>query len=297
LLDRREEGGRHLQGVPPTPTRRRAGWPEALSAAVEAALARGQEWPPEGVSRADWARVLTARRAEHDLEAAELRVLGPTLAPGQVLLCLDEVLTPARAPGQFHELRTACLLTHDARRYLSGVGDTFLVQVLALVRACRERSLLVLADGARWIRTFFERSLAYLPQATLLLDWHHLKEKCRDLIGRLAPSRAAKLRLVQRVLCRLWRGEVPRALRLLEAYRPYARHQSALDELLGYLRARAEWIPNYRERRRRCEYIGSGLVEQANDRIVARRQKNRGMRWSARGSVKCGSTCWVQTAE
>jgi hypothetical protein len=80
LLDRREEGGRHLRGLPPTPARRRAGWPEALSAAVEAALARGQEWPPEGVSRADWARVLTARQAEHELGAAELRVLGPTLA-------------------------------------------------------------------------------------------------------------------------------------------------------------------------------------------------------------------------
>jgi hypothetical protein len=285
LLERREEGGCRLRGLPPAPARRRPGWPEALSAAVEAALARGQDWPPEGVSRADWARVLTARRAEHELGAAELRVLGPTLAPGQVLLALDEVLTPARAPGQFHELRTACLLTHDARRYLSGVGDTFLVQVLALVRACQGRSLLVLADGARWIRTFFERSLAYLPQASLLLDWHHLKEKCRDLIGRLAPTRPAKLRLVQRVLCRLWRGEVPRALRLLEAYRPHARNQSALDELLGYLRARAPWIPNYRERRRQCEYIGSGLVEQANDRIVARRQKSGGMRWSARGSV------------
>ena len=228
--------------------------------------------------------MLTVRRAEQALGVAELRVLGPTLAPGQVLLCLDEVLTPARAPGQFHELRTACLVTHDARRYLSGVGDTFLVQVLALVRACQERALLVLADGARWIRTFFERSLAHLPQATLLLDWPHLKEKCRDLISRLAPRRPAKLRLVQRVLCRLWSGEVPRALRLLEAYRPHAQSE-CLEEVLGYLRAWAEWIPDYRERRQRYEYIGSGLVEQANDRIVARRQKNRGRRWSARSSV------------
>jgi hypothetical protein len=30
--------------------------------------------------------------------------------------------------------------------------------------------------------------------------------------------------------------------------------------------------------------IGSGLGEQANDRIVARRQKQRGMQWGARSS-------------
>ncbi len=43
---------------------------------------------------------------------------------------------------------------------------------------------------------------------------------------------------------------------------------------------RAEWIPNYRQRRREQQYIGSGQVEKANDVLVARRQKHRGMQWS-----------------
>ncbi len=34
-------------------------------------------------------------------------------------------------------------------------------------------------------------------------------------------------------------------------------------------------------RRIEQRYIGSGQVEKANDLIVARRQKNRGMQWSA----------------
>ena len=50
--------------------------------------------------------------------------------------------------------------------------------------------------------------------------------------------------------------------------------------MIAYLRARADWIPNYRERRRGQQYIGSGHVEKANDLLVARRQKNRGMQWS-----------------
>jgi hypothetical protein len=37
-----------------------------------------------------------------------------------------------------------------------------------------DRSLLVVADGAAWIRTFYRDYLARLPQAEMLLDWHHL---------------------------------------------------------------------------------------------------------------------------
>ena len=62
--------------------------------------------------------------------------------------------------------------------------------------------------------------------------------------------------------------------------RDQAKHAEALEELIAYLRARADWIPNYRERRREQQYIGSGHVEKANDLLVARRQKNRGMQWS-----------------
>ena len=59
------------------------------------------------------------------------------------------------------------------------------------------------------------------------------------------------------------------------------KNEAKLDELIGYLQARQPWIPNYRQRRIERKYIGSGHVEKANDLIVARRQKNRGMQWSA----------------
>src|SRR4051794_23903420 len=72
---------------------------------------------PEGVSWADWERVLAARRAKATIDLPTLRGLGPKIAPGQVLLTLDEVLTPARESGRFHEVRTACLCTTECRRY------------------------------------------------------------------------------------------------------------------------------------------------------------------------------------
>ena len=67
---------------------------------------------------------------------------------------------------------------------------------------------------------------------------------------------------------------------MLEAQRAETKNAAKLDELIGYLRARELWIPNYRQRRIEQRYIGSGHVEKANDLIVARRQKNRGMQWS-----------------
>ncbi len=79
---------------------------------------------------------------------------------------------------------------------------------------------------------------------------------------------------------RLWAGQVAAAVSLLERYRRHAKDEGALDGLIGYLQARAEWIPNYRQRRREQQYIGSGQVEKANDLLVARRQKRGGMQWS-----------------
>jgi hypothetical protein len=89
---------------------------------------------------------------------------------------------------------------------------------------------------------------------------------------------------LRRVYRRLWAGQVAAAVRWLEGYRALARNAAVLDELIGYLQARAAWIPNYRARRRARQYIGSGQVEKANDRLVARRQKRKGMAWSLASS-------------
>ena len=63
-----------------------------------------------------------------------------------------------------------------------------------------------------------------------------------------------------------------------------ARCRCCLDELIGYLQARASYSPNDHERRRAQQYIGSGHVAKANDLLVARRQKRQGRHWSAQTS-------------
>jgi hypothetical protein len=152
------------------------------------------------------------------------------------------------------------------------------------VHACVKRSLLVVADGAAWIRTFYRDYLARLPEAEMLLDWHHLAQKCRELARNITPERWPRARLLCRLFRTLWRGDVPRARRVLHRRRPQAADPQALKALAAYLQARVAWIPDYGARHRQRRYIGNGLGEKANDRIVARRQKRRGMRWGVQTS-------------
>ena len=71
-----------------------------------------------------------------------------------------------------------------------------------------------------------------------------------------------------------------RSIEELEAYRPQAKNETALEALIGYLDQRRTFIPDDAQRRRERRYIGSGQEEKANDLIVARRQKRKGMHWS-----------------
>lgn len=269
------------QLVSPTQPRRRAGWPAELSAAVDKALQDGLAAPPEGVSRADWERVLHVRRQEAALPVEALRQLGPQVQPEQTLVTMDEVLTRAVGKRHFWEIRTARVSTPAGTRYLSGTGPALLRQLLVLLLLCAVRwpALLVVADGARWTRTWFGELCAVLPGSALILDWWHLCKRCRELASMACRGRKAKVALLRPIYRHLWQGEVAAAVALLEAYRPEARNLDRLEEWITYLRERTPYIPNYRERRRTCQYIGSGAVEKVNDLLVARRQKGEGMRW------------------
>jgi hypothetical protein len=173
-------------------------------------------------------------------------------------------------------------MTAEGYRYLSGVGTAFLRQLQVAVLLCLGplRSLLLIADGARSFRSFFSEILAALADTTMILDWHHLKQKCHDLSSRICRGKAAKARLLCRLYRRLWCGNVLAALGVLEAERSETKNEAKLDELMRYLQARQAWIANYRQRRIERKYISSAHVEKANDLILARRQKNRGMHWS-----------------
>jgi hypothetical protein len=114
----------------------------------------------------------------------------------------------------------------------------------------------------------------------MILDWYHLHQKCRAFCRWICADPLERAKLLRRLAGRLWQGNVPSALRLLNRYRARTKDTNALDRFVAYLQTRQAWIPNYRQRRIERHYIGSGQAEKANDRLVAKRQKVGGRQWS-----------------
>ena len=152
--------------------------------------------------------------------------------------------------------------------------------LLLLLGIGRHRSLLFIADGARWIRNFFLDKLSEASHTEMILDWYHLRKKGYQFGSMICRGKVAKGKFLATLYYYLWRGNVDEAVRFLQAYAEQAKNIEKLDELINYLQARQPFIPDYQARRRQQQYIGSGHAEKGNDLIVARRQKRQGMHWS-----------------
>lgn len=276
--------------------RRHPAWPGELHGIVQQALAEESATPPEGVSQNDWDRVIAyQKQARDEVGVSDLMRLGPKVGDSQVVASVDGIQVRRPQKRRFHELRTAKVVTAKGYRYVSGANASFLGYLLLLIRICLPEGgfLTLLADGAHWIGEFYMECLHYIEHGELILDWYHLaKKKCKELCCMIARGREAKDALLNSLKLKLWHGKVADAISILEDYRPQARNEKKLDELIGYLRKHQEEIPDYNERRIHCQFNGSAHVEKANDLLVARRQKHQGMHWSLETS---DSLCALKT--
>jgi hypothetical protein len=50
-----------------------------------------------------------------------------------------------------------------------------------------------------FVRSFFTDTLAALANKVMILDWHHLEQKCLDLSSRICQGKTAKAQLLQRL--------------------------------------------------------------------------------------------------
>ena len=278
------------------PPRRGPAWSERIVRAVEEAL-NTQAWdrPPKGVTEADWERIVTqVRQKEGVKDVRELAHLGPQLRPSDLLVVLDGIVVRGRKKGSRLELRVAHLQTTEGHRYVTGTGETFLDKVFAAIQALggEKRSLIMLGDGARWIRDFFEIRLAAFPNKELVLDWYHLTKKCKELLSMVTRGRQQRRDLLRQLMPLLWEGKVEQAITILQGLRQTARREDKLDELIAYLQKHRPYIPNYKQRRRRCQFNSSNAAERACNVLVAHRQKHKSMHWILQGA---DALCALQT--
>lgn len=273
--------------LPATEPRGRAAWPAALQEAVATVLDQPDPSPPEGVCRADWDRVLEARRAEQATGSApsppaKLRRLGPQVEPEQIVVAVDEVLVRRPEKRLFWEHRVARVATTAGYRYVTGSGDSFLRTLLVLLALCggRRWPVTLLSDGAEWLRLWLPELRRQLGNVTWILDWYHLRRKVAYRCTEMGRQREERREFTRAALRPLLRGDVIAAVDYLRTLAGNTRNEKARAELRDYLLERREAIPEYQKRRQRRQYIGSGWAEKGNDLLVARRQKRKGMHWS-----------------
>jgi hypothetical protein len=200
----------------------------------------------------------------------------------------DEVKTKAQPATGRKEIwtYTAVVLVAGLRYALADASTEGLwLQVSALLFELEVlsggRRLLVLGDGASWIRTWFE-GLGIDPKA-MIVCWWHLQKRCYEDLSAAGGPKDRRRALSQSLRDRLWEGKVDEAIALLREATGWVKNLKALEDLIGYLEKRRTYIPDYGERQRVGLWIASTRVEKFNDWAVSERCKHQGMSWSSHG--------------
>lgn len=208
--------------------------------------------------------------------------------PGCVIVEPDEVKTKAQSSTGRKEVwtYTAVVLVAGWRHALAeATPEGLWLQVGALLLELGvlsgARQLLVLGDGASWIRNWFE-GLGMAPKA-MILCWWHLRKRCYESLSTAGGDKERRRAFARELLGQLWEGKVDAALELLRGALVWVRTPSGVEDLIGYLEKRRAYIPDYRQRQREGLWIASTRVEKFNDWAVSERCKHRGMSWSPEG--------------
>lgn len=146
----------------------------------------------------------------------------------------------------------------------------------------RARRVIVIGDGAAWIRNLVQ---THFPQALQILDLYHAREHLARL-SRLAISddadRAAALRKHWWGL--LDQGDIDRILSRARAYRPEDPEvRQQIEQEIGYFDVNRSRM-SYDVYRKNGLFIGSGVIEAGCKTVIGQRLKRSGMEWSVRGA-------------
>jgi hypothetical protein len=205
-----------------------------------------------------------------------------------VLVELDEVKTKAQPSTGRKQLWTyTALVLVGGLQYLLADGTTEGLFEQRAGLLCRlevldgTRPLLVLADGASWIRTWFE-GLGLAGKA-MIVCWYHVTKRCYEDLSGAGFAKERREEINRHLLGLLWEGKVEAAIAWLRGCRDEARKPDWIDGLIGYLEKRRSYLPNYKARKEAGLWIASTRVEKFNDWSVSQRCKWRGMSWTPQG--------------
>ena len=171
----------------------------------------------------------------------------------------------------------------DSARSVNGVSRasefaTRLVQFLHRNGVLAAEEVVVLSDGAPWIRTVCEEILPG-RKTTFILDLHHALEYASDAVQAAASDEGRREAWMDWIRKQLDAGRVDWVVAALKRHRRF----EAVAACIRYCEANMDRM-RYDLCRRRGLPVGSGIVESACKRIVGSRLKGAGRRWSKAGA-------------
>jgi hypothetical protein len=273
--------------------------PESVAAQALEMLTGSHHSPRTIAARAKELGRAAAARQEAGMDV-EVEILQQAAAqaegPVDLHLSVDGTMVPLNEKpkeeeGSHKEARVAVLTLEDSMgNTLTKIRLARLTELAVFLRCLSElileahetiphlRRFYLHADGALWIEGFAEAH-AFL---TFFLDWYHLKEKVWGLTQEWGFQRTEhRIQRLQEATNALWHGDSAKAIEILKSMRfPYLSLGTARDNVVAYIWARKDCIPNYRWHSDRSLSIGSGEVEGAAKHIITNRLKGSGMRWS-----------------
>jgi hypothetical protein len=139
-----------------------------------------------------------------------------------------------------------------------------------------------ISDGAEGIWSLQQM---VFPCARLRLDLYHARSKISERTNQAYWKNPARKKHQDQLQQALGKGKVDEAVAYIQKHMPKLEYKrNAATKLIGYLKRNKERIPNYDRVKAGGGTVSSGLVEKANDLIVARRMKAGIMHWTREGA-------------
>jgi hypothetical protein len=230
--------------------------------------------------------------------AAQSVAITPVTKGDLVIVMPDEVVVRSQEADKIWLIHyTAVVITADKTHYFSAPTSTQLFYqvsgLLATLKVHIDKQLLLISDGAAWIRRWYE-SIGIAPERKLsVLCWFHLKKHCWRLIREAITNKEDRITVRKALFDYLWRGQVTQARAYLTELlnniedgisRIAVSKTEALAALKEYLLMREQHIPDYLTRLRNKEWITNQKIEKFNDWSISTRcKKKNGMKWTPKG--------------
>lgn len=261
----------------------------------------------------DWGKsppYITEQAPEKTIEVAYLEVDGVHVMTRTPAKTFSERQPGRGGPGRRYEVNgrevknavlyeaTACAKESERRgcllkkTYVSQLGDWLGLALLIWAQMLklgfdRAKLLVVLSDGAAWIRSL----CAWLPvKVFLILDLYHVKHKVWEMAAALCGEGTPDARQWAQTQCqRIEDGQAQGVIEALEFLKQsHHRAGEQIEDLQTYLRNNLDRMdyPTYRAQGLR---VGSGAIESANYHVTGARLKLPGMRWSESGAAQMAS--------